>query len=157
MIYINEMTVLMVRGAVGWWGGGDTVRARGYADGRVGDWGSWVRDGSMTAAGVTTAGVTTAGVPTAGVTTAGVATLTTRVTRVAWRVTFLSLVVLRHLDSLLEVLELNAYDPLVGYTVDWGRGSVVRWDSVGTVSGRRGAVSLVLDLILQDDVPDLLQ
>lgn len=101
---------------------------------------------------VPTAGVTTAGVTA--VSTAGVTTTAAGVT--AAGVTFLSLVVLRHLDSLLDVFKFDAYNSVVRHSVHWSGGSVVRRDSVGSMAGRR-TVSFVLDLILQDDVPDLLQ
>lgn len=83
----------------------------------------------MTAAGVSTAGVATAGVSTAGVPTAGVSTAIAGVARVATTVatgvTFISLVVLSDLDTLLEGFEFDSYDPLMGHTVDGSRGAVV--------------------------------
>lgn len=129
------------------------------------DW-RGVRDGGAVTAGVVRAAageaVSTArvAVSTTGVavSTAGVAAGVAAV--VAAGVASLSLVVLSHLETLLDVAELDADDPVVRHAVD-GRGrSVVRRHSVamavavGLVSG---LVRLVLDLVLQDDVLDLLQ
>lgn len=163
-----DFLFLMVGASVGGWGGWNAVWAWWDSDGGVGDrWGG-VGDGSVTAgestvttAGVTTAGVTTvttAGVATAGVTTvsaAGVSGVTTSVTA---GVTFLSLVVLGYLETLLNVVQLDTDDPVVGDTVHWGRGSIVRGDSVTvSVTWRRALVGLVLDFVLQDDVLYFLQ
>lgn len=133
----------LVRDAVGRGGSGDAVGSRGDSDGGEG--------GTVSAAGVSvsTAGVT---VTTAGValTTAGVAGVSTSV---AGQVTFLSLVVLSDLDTLLDVVEFNADDSVLRYTVDGGRWAIVRRDAVVTV-GAGARVGLVLDLVLQDDVLD---
>lgn len=90
-------------------------------------------EASVTTARVTTAdgetAVTTARVTT--VTTAGVTTVSAAgVARVAAGVAFLSLVVLSDLDGLLDVVEFDADDPLLGHAVDGGGDSVVAGDSV---------------------------
>lgn len=66
--------------------------------------------------------------------------------------------VLRYLDSLLDVSKLDSYDSVLGDSVHGGRGSVLGGDSVGESMGRVGIlVSFVLDLVLKDDVLDLLE
>lgn len=118
--------------SIGRGGNGDAVRTGGNADGGE----------SMT----TTAWVS--------VTAAGVARVTTSV---ATGVAFFGLVVLSDLDGLLDMVELNAYDSVLRNTVDWGRGTVVGRDAVGAVRATEPAGTLVLDLILQDDVLDFIE
>lgn len=85
---------------------------------------------------------------------AGVAARVT--TSVATGVAFISLVVLRYLDTLLDVIELNANSPVTGHTVDGSWWAVVGRNAVGGV-GSSGLVCLILDLVLQDNVLDLVQ
>lgn len=115
-----------MRGAVGGGDGGDAVGSRGSTDGGVAVGGSGVGDGGAgvaAAAGVAT--VTTAGVAT--VTTAGV---TGVAASVATGVTFLGLVVLGHLDALLDVVKLDSYNSVVGHAVDRSGSTVVGRDAV---------------------------
>lgn len=113
----NQKYDLVVRGAVGRGRRGDAVRAGGHADGRVGD-------GAAVAAGEAAARVSSARVAAAGVTTAGV---TARVTAcVTARVSLIGLVVLGHLDALLDVTELDADDSVVRHSVHGSGGSVMR-------------------------------
>lgn len=91
-------------------------------------------------------------------TTAGVtAGITTSVTT---GVTVIALVVLRDLDSLLQMFQLDSNDPVLVLrrSVDWSWCSVVGRDSVTVTAGLVGLlVGLVLDFVFQDDVLDLLK
>jgi hypothetical protein len=90
------------------------------------------------------------------VTAAGVARAAGVTAGITAGVIFLSLVVLGDLETLLDVVQLDPYDPVVGDAVDRRGGTVVRGHSM-TVSGGSLLVSLVVDLVLKDDVLDLLQ
>lgn len=79
-------------------------------------------------------------------------------TGIATSVAFFSLVILGDLDSLLEMLQFDADDSVVGYAVDRSGGPVVGRDAVSVTMGRRdGLVGLVLNLVLKDDGLDLLE
>lgn len=79
-------------------------------------------------------------------------------TSVSAGVVLLSLVVLGYLQTLLDVAELDANDPVVGDSVHGSGGAVVGGDSVRDSMRAVGStlVSFVLDLVLKDDVLDLL-
>lgn len=139
----------MVGGAVGGWDGGDSVVSRGSSDGGV---------GSVSTAGVSfVSAARVATVTAARVTTVTAAVIASVATSVAARVVLLFLVVLSDLDGLLDVIELDSDDPVVGHAVDGGGGAVVGWQVTVAVAVTLvgGGNSLVLDLVLQDDVLDL--
>lgn len=91
-------------------------------------------------------------------TAGGVATVTAGVVAaVSAGVSFLSLVVLSDLDGLLDVVELDADDPLLGHAVHGGGSAVVRRDVSVSVAVTAGAGPLVLDLLGQEDVLDFVE
>lgn len=110
----------------------------------VGSWG----DSDSGVVGTTTAGrVATAGW-VASVSTGIVAAVTAGVS-------LLNLVVLSDLDGLLDVVEFNTNDPLIGDAVHGGRGTVLRWNMAVAMSVTAG--SLVLDLLRQENVLDFVE